>query len=80
MFWKKKKNDKNNQSLQQDEDYQTIRRKIVGVVADIDVINNRLSILSESVKSNRANIGVLKRREHEEAETEDTKKDTPRYL
>jgi len=74
MFWKKKEKE-----LKSNE-YEELSKKITSIVADIDIINNRITIITESVKSNRANIGVLKRREHEEEESEKPKKDNAVYL
>ena len=60
MFWKKTK-----LPIRSDE-FEELCGKIVSIVRQVDILSNKVALLSDSCKSNRANIGVLKRREKEE--------------
>lgn len=61
------------------EEYDKLHKKIVAMVSDIDVITNKLTLLTQIVNSNRARINKIKIEEIEDAPEKDLK-DAPTYI
>jgi hypothetical protein len=57
MSWLRRK--KPNDNLNSDE-FEQLNKKIVSIISDIDLINNRLALVDSIVKSNRARISKIK--------------------
>lgn len=62
------------------EEYERINRAMVAMDGRLDLLDNRLEVLSQTVRSHRAKIGLLDRREKAEEESEKDIKDKPLYL
>ena len=76
MFWKSKK--PVNEELKSEE-YELLNKKFVAMVADIDIITNRIGVIDQIARGNRVKIGKICRDEVFK-ENEDNLKDEPKYI
>ncbi len=69
--WGKKKNEPLNS-----EEFEQLSKRLVAVVGDIDIMSNRISVVSSIAKGNRAKIGKILREEIVKESENDLKDDT----
>jgi len=63
------------------DEYETLTKKFVAMVSDIDILSNRVAILHGDYKTLTAKLAALKRDKIELSdENENNKKDTPHYI